>query len=89
VTIKARLILGTTAAFVAIPAALAGCAPTPVFANCSAMHAQYPHGVGRTGASDHTRSGTKPVLNFYRSDAIYNANTKSDADHDGVACEAH
>jgi hypothetical protein len=88
VTIKARLILGTTAAFVAIPASLVGCTAPRVFANCTAMHAQYPHGVGRSGAVDHVRSG-KPVLNFYRSDAIYNANTKSDADHDGVACEAH
>lgn len=55
------------------------------FANCTAMAKVYPHGVGRPGARDQT-SGT-PVTNFKRSRAIYNANTKSDRDKDGIACE--
>jgi hypothetical protein len=58
------------------------------FANCTAMHRVYPHGVGRTNAHDHVTSG-KPVTDFKRSDPLYAANTKSDRDHDHIACEAH
>jgi hypothetical protein len=56
------------------------------FANCDAMHRVYPHGVGKPGAKDHT-SGT-PVTTFKRSTPLYNANTASDRDKDGIACEA-
>jgi uncharacterized membrane protein len=56
------------------------------FANCTAMHKVYPHGVGKPGAKDHT-SGT-PVTTFKRSLPLYNANTASDRDKDGIACEA-
>jgi len=56
-----------------------------VFANCTAMHASYPHGVGRSGASDHT-SG-RPVTSFYVSTSLYEANSRSDRDGDGIACE--
>lgn len=56
------------------------------YANCTAMHRDYPHGIGKVGARDKT-SGT-PVTNFKRSNAGYNANTKSDRDKDGIACEA-
>lgn len=59
------------------------------FANCTAMHHVYPHGVGKVGARDHVRGKTKPVTNFYRSNALYAANSRMDADHDGIACEAH
>ena len=41
---------------------------------------------GKPGAKDKT-SGT-PVTTFKRSTPLYNANTKSDRDHDGIACEA-
>jgi hypothetical protein len=89
VNLKPRSALGTTAALLVIPAVLVGCTPAvPKFPNCAAMHKQYPHGVGRVGAVDHVSSG-KAVLNFYRSNVIYNANTARDADHDGIACEAH
>jgi hypothetical protein len=47
------------------------------------MHQVYPHGVGRPGAVDNGG-----VTDFYVSAAIYNANTKSDRDKDGVACES-
>lgn len=90
---KVRYIVGLSAAAVLFPAALVGCTPPPpVFSNCTLMHHQYPHGVGRANAVDHVTSG-KPVTNFYRSTTIYNANVKAhpdlDRDHDGVACEAH
>lgn len=55
------------------------------FANCTDMNRVYPHGVGRPGARDRT-SGI-PVRNFKRSKALYKANTKSDRDKDGIACE--
>jgi hypothetical protein len=54
------------------------------------MHKVYKHGVGRKGAVDHVASKKdKPVTDFHVSTAIYNANKKSDRDHDGIACEAH
>jgi hypothetical protein len=57
-----------------------------VFKNCTAMHRQYPHGVGRPGAVDKT-SGT-PDTKFFRSRPLYDANRRSDRDKDGIACEA-
>lgn len=56
------------------------------FANCTDMHRVYPHGVGKLGA--HDRTSSTPVTSFKRSNALYYANTKSDRDKDGVACEA-
>jgi hypothetical protein len=54
---------------------------------------RYPHGLGKLRAHDHTRSGTNPVTNFRRSTVLYNLaishNSRLDADHDRVACEAH
>jgi hypothetical protein len=55
------------------------------FANCTALNQVYPHGVGRPGAVDHT-SGTR-VTTFRRDLALYNANSGSDRDKDGIACE--
>jgi hypothetical protein len=55
------------------------------YANCAAMNAEHPHGVGRPGAVDHT-SGT-PVTNFEVNKALYEANTARDKDKDGIACE--
>jgi hypothetical protein len=60
--------------------------PAKDYANCDDMHADYPHGVGRPGAVDKT-SGTR-VTNFFVSQALYNANSESDRDGDGIACEA-
>jgi len=55
------------------------------FQNCTALNKVYAHGVGLSKAKDKT-SGT-PVTNFKRSKPLYNANTKSDRDKDGIACE--
>lgn len=55
------------------------------YSNCASLNADYPHGVGKTGASDST-SGT-PVTSFTVNDDVYNANTKRDRDNDGIACE--
>lgn len=58
------------------------------FRNCDDMHTVYPHGVGQSGAADQVRGNTSPVTDFFRSNSIYAANSGSDRDHDGIACEA-
>lgn len=57
------------------------------YANCTALNADYPHGVGRNGAVDKVSGSGKPVTTFTRNDALYAANTSSDRDGDGIACE--
>ena len=57
------------------------------YANCKALNAKYPHGVGLPGAHDKT-SGV-PVTNFTRNRAVYLANTARDRDKDKIACEKH
>jgi hypothetical protein len=59
-----------------------------LFRNCSALNRVYPHGVGRYGARDHTRTGN-PVTNFRRSTRLYLRNRGLDRDKDGIACEKH
>jgi hypothetical protein len=60
-------------------------AKAKTFKNCTALNKAYPHGVGLPKARDKT-SGT-PVTTFKRSKPLYQANTKSDRDKDGIACE--
>ncbi len=55
------------------------------FRNCTELNRVFPHGVGRPGAVDRT-TGAR-VANFKRDRALYNANSKSDRDKDGIACE--
>jgi hypothetical protein len=63
-----------------------GQAKTTRFANCTAMHKTYRGGVARAGAKDHRASGHAKYAPKV-STALYNANSKMDRDHDGVACE--
>ena len=77
-----------TAALAVLPvvaAAPADAAPARHFANCTELNRAYAHGVGKPGARDST-SG-KPVTTFLRSAALYAANSGSDRDKDGIACE--
>ena len=60
-------------------------ASNKTYKNCTALNKDYKHGVGKPGAKDKT-SGT-PVTNFTRSKQVYDKNTKSDRDNDGIACE--
>jgi len=85
-TITAAAIVGL--ALVVGTQAQSATASVPHFANCTALHHSYKHGVGRSGARDHVSGKSKPVTNFAVSTTIYNANKRLDADHDGVACEA-
>ena len=76
---------------VAVPADAAPAAKT--YANCTAIHRVYSGGIAREGVhfnTTHSRGRT-----YHRalqgdvkvSTALYTANKKSDADHDGIACE--
>ena len=82
---RALIVVVAVAASTVIPMTDASAVPIRTFANCTAMHRVYAHGVGRRYAHDHT-SGT-PVTNFFRNNALYSANSGSDRDHDGIACE--
>jgi hypothetical protein len=68
-------------------------AATPVlYSNCKHFNGRYPHGVGRVGAVDKTKSGDR-VTNFLRSNRIYKRamfyNPDLDRDKDKIACEKH
>ncbi len=85
-----KIIFGLVAAtLVASPLAMSAPAnaATRSFANCTAMHKVYKHGVAKssTAAARQVRAGygrpaVKPL--------VYRANVKSDRDKDGTACEA-
>lgn len=66
-------------------------AATGKYKNCTALQKTYKHGVGKKGAHDRVRGHSKPVTNFKISTKAYKAaikaNSRLDADHDGVACD--
>ena len=77
-----------------IGAPVAAEAKTRLYANCTALHKVYPHGVGKKGAHDLIKGKVvrgKSVTTFKVSTMTYNAaikaNSRLDADHDVVACE--
>ena len=85
-----KCLIGAAVVAAALPVAAptAGAAPrAKSYSNCTALHRDYPHGVGRPGARDHVRGSTRPVTNFKVSASLYNTNRGSDRDGDGVACE--
>jgi hypothetical protein len=57
------------------------------YANCTAMRLDYKGGVARPGAVDRRANGERAKYTPVYSGSLYNANTKSDRDKDGVACE--
>jgi hypothetical protein len=64
-------------------------AAPPLYKNCTSLNKKYPHGLGRSGARDHTSD--TPVTNFKRSTKLYKLamsyNRGLDRDKDGIACE--
>ncbi|MGI8710807.1 MAG: excalibur calcium-binding domain-containing protein [Acidimicrobiales bacterium] len=66
--------------------ALTGCSPRQ-FANCTEMHTVYIGGVGKVGAVDLRSGGGVAKYTPKWDNALYDANSGSDADHDGIACE--
>jgi len=69
--------------------ASASYAPVKSFANCTAMHQVYAYrgGIKKVGAHDRRTDGGTAKYAPYVSTKRYNLNTKSDRDHDEVACE--
>ena len=63
------------------------------YSNCTKLHQDFKHGVGKKGAKDHHTKSSKAVTNFKRSTKIYKAavkyNPDLDRDKDGIACEKH
>jgi|GEM_PF-791523 Excalibur calcium-binding domain. len=80
-----------SAASVSAPSLMLPLAAKYKFANCTALHKVYPHGVGKSNARDKVRGKTKPVTNFTRSTSLYKKivgyKHDLDRDKDGVACE--
>jgi hypothetical protein len=69
-------------------------ASTPVYANCTAVHKVYSGGIALTTTKYNTVHHTNGTVSHYalkgkvaKNNALYNANKKLDADHDGIACE--
>lgn len=66
-------------------------AATGKYKNCTTFQKTYKHGVGKAGARDRVRGHSRPVTNFKVSTKLYKAavkaNSRLDADRDGVACE--
>jgi hypothetical protein len=54
---------------------------------CAALHATYPHGVGRRGALDLVAEGEQRVADFARRPKVYRQHRDLDTDGDGIACE--
>ena len=86
---KPTHVLPVAALTIALAATLGGppadAAAATRYANCKALNAKYPHGVGLPGARDKT-TGT-PVTNFTRNRAVYLVNAARDRDKDRIACE--
>ncbi len=68
----------------ALPADVRATTRAVTYKNCDAMHRVYPGGVAKRGAKN---VGGKTRYKPFYSDALYQANTKSDRDKDGIACE--
>ncbi|MBE7159677.1 MAG: excalibur calcium-binding domain-containing protein [Williamsia herbipolensis] len=86
-TTTIRRVVVALAMFGAALASVAVAAPASAqtYANCKALNADHPHGVGTPGAVDST-SG-RPVTTFEVDATLYEQNRKSDRDGDGIACE--
>lgn len=82
-----RFLTGLTALGIAAAPVLIGApaAASSDYANCKALNADYPHGVGKPGAVDSTSK--TPVTTFTVDADVYKANRSLDRDGDGIACE--
>jgi hypothetical protein len=88
---RAALLAAALALLLAGPAAATGVKAPALYKNCTNLTKKYPHGLGRAGARDKTKSGA-PVTNFKRSTKLYKKaisyNRGLDRDKDGIACES-
>ena len=90
--VVAGLVLAPAMAANAAPLAVDAVAATH-YANCTAIHRIYSGGIARAGVTTNTvHSGGRVYHRALRghvkfSTALYEANSGSDRDHDGIACE--
>jgi uncharacterized membrane protein len=75
------------ASLLLVPAQDAAAQRVHHFKNCTDMHKTYKGGVARRGAHDHRTGGGHARYAPKVSTVLYNANSKMDRDHDGIACE--
>jgi hypothetical protein len=97
VTSRLRRVAASALSVVALSIPLTVAAATPAdaasyhYKDCTALHRDFKHGVGKTNARDHHSRTSKAVTNFKRSTRIYNIAVKYhsdlDRDKDGIACE--
>jgi hypothetical protein len=85
--VSAAIAASVTSSLLLAPSQAGAVTSAKTFKNCTELNKKYPHGVGRPNARDKVSGGSKPVINFKRSKALYKANKKSDRDGDGIACE--
>ena len=85
--------LGLAAGLALVPAAPGFAAPSAgaakAYANCTAINKVWSGGIAKVGVTkNRTPSGSRALKGTVKhSNALYAANTKSDRDKDGVACE--
>lgn len=85
---SAALVVAVIGAAV-LPAPADAAPAVTVYPNCTAIHRVYSGGIAKSGVTvNRTPSGNRPLKGTVKtSTALYNANRKSDRDHDGIACE--
>jgi hypothetical protein len=85
------LAIGVTLATAALTPTAAHASIPAKYANCTNLHAYYPHGVGMATAHDHVAAGGRPVTTWKHDTNAYNTamryNRDLDRDRDHVACE--
>ena len=85
--------LGLAVVLALAPASAGSAAPAvggaKSYANCTAINAVWSGGIAKVGVTkNRTPSGSRALKGQVKhSNALYAANTKSDRDKDGVACE--
>lgn len=82
-------IVGALLAATCFPAAANAAPSVKTYANCTAVHRDYSGGIARKGVRYNVvGSANRPLKGHVKFDtALYDANRKSDRDHDGIACE--
>lgn len=87
--LTAGLALGLASAPAAAGIAAPAAGGAKTYANCTAVNAVWSGGIAKAGVTkNRTPSGSRPLKGTVKhSTALYLANTKSDRDKDGVACE--
>jgi hypothetical protein len=101
--LAATAALAVTAVPLLVTAPAGAHPPKDAYRTCKELNKHYHHGVGRVGARDRLKKGSKakPVTNWTRNTRVYHLNDGRvgttpgkgqfdlDRDNDGIACEKH